>query len=354
MNNISNFKISVVVPVYNGKKYLRAAINSVVAQTFPPLELFIVDDGSTDDSLKVIEDIKADFPIHIIQQKNAGQSAARNHGARLAKGNYLALLDQDDIWYPRHLEKLAKLFSESMNLGPRCGLVYSNLDEIDEEGRLIRLSYLDYVYSVNTVSHPKKSMYDMLGKDLFILPSATLICKQAFDQVGGFDDRLSGYEDDDLFARLFAASWINVYTPESLSQWRVYGASTSFQPTRMDRSRMIYAKKLVESYPDQPYLSHYWTSHVIVPRFMRNVLDQYFLFLAQKNFEHCKNLTVQFKEYKEMLPKHAQKRWRRYAILNSPRLVYFASNNIYLNLPRFVRKLISKFMQRKIPPLYNL
>lgn len=343
MHSLSNFKISVVVPVYNGKKYLRQAIISVVSQTFPPVELFIIDDGSADDSVKSIEDVKADFPIHIITQKNAGQSAARNHGARLAKGNYLAFLDQDDVWYPMHLEKLAQLFAESGNVSPPCGLTYSNLDEIDEEGKLIRLGYLDYVHGLTSISHPKTNMYDILGKDLFILPSASLISKEAFDQMGGFDESLSGYEDDDLFSRLFAAGWINIYTPESLSQWRVYDASTSFQSARMDRSRMIYAKKLVENYPDQPNLNYHWTSDVIIPRFVRHAINLYFLSLAQKNFERCNDLAAQIKKYKEMLPKHARKRWRKYAILNQPKLAYVA-NRAYLSLPKAMKRLVRKFV----------
>ena len=117
-------RISVVIPVYNGKKYLLAAVNSVIKQTLQPIELIIVDDGSTDGFEHEIKDVKTDFPLRILKKENGGQSSARNHGIKEAKGDFIALLDQDDIWCSQHLEKLAEPFHNN----PDLGWVYSNVD----------------------------------------------------------------------------------------------------------------------------------------------------------------------------------------------------------------------------------
>lgn len=328
-------KISAIIPVYNGKKYLTAAIKSVIDQSLPPYELIIIDDGSTDDSIQTIENLQATFPIRIHQQKNAGQSSARNHGARLAEGDYLAFLDQDDIWYPDHLEKLARPFLQDK----RLGWSYSNLDEIDERGRLVQIGRLD----LTKAEHPKKSIADMLSKDMFILPSASLVRKQAFEEVGGFDEQLCGYEDDDLFLRLFANGWKNVYLPESLSQWRIYSGSTSYSE-RMDKSRLIYAKKLLAHYPDLPFLNQYWSRDFIMPRFLKITLYIYsFYCFSVKDFQRCNQHLAYFREYINMLPKRYQRKWNRYAfLLKSPRLSFWIWDKFISPLPKSWKQLFRR------------
>ncbi len=116
-------KISVVIPVYNGEKYIAKAIQSVVDQTLPPYEIIIVNDGSTDDSALILVDLAKKYPIQYYQKKNGGQSAARNYGVQVSHGDLIAFLDQDDIWYPHHLEELVKPFLE--NSYPELGWVYS-------------------------------------------------------------------------------------------------------------------------------------------------------------------------------------------------------------------------------------
>ena len=99
--------VTAILPVFNGRTFLREAVQSVMNQTLPPVELIVIDDGSTDGSREVVEAITdAPFPIRVLQQANRGQSAARNLAASQAQGEYLAFLDQDDRWYPRHLELL--------------------------------------------------------------------------------------------------------------------------------------------------------------------------------------------------------------------------------------------------------
>jgi glycosyltransferase involved in cell wall biosynthesis len=90
--------ISVITPCYNGAMYLRQTIESVLTQTYPPLEMIVVDDGSTDDSAAIAESFGP--PVRVIRQRNAGTAAARDAGLALAQGEYIHFLDGDDLLQP--------------------------------------------------------------------------------------------------------------------------------------------------------------------------------------------------------------------------------------------------------------
>jgi glycosyltransferase involved in cell wall biosynthesis len=150
-------KVTVIIPLYNGAWCIERALHSVLRQTRAADEIVVVDDGSSDDGLSMAKRIAGDDPRFVfLSQKNAGQSAARNAAARAAKGTLLAFLDQDDWWYPDHLEKLEGPF-----LIPRCdplGWSYSDLDEFDAEGRLVTRRMLSQM----TAGHPKRSLAQCL------------------------------------------------------------------------------------------------------------------------------------------------------------------------------------------------
>ena len=105
---MDNFKVSVIVPVYNASKYISKTLNSIIAQDFDSFEIIVVDDGSTDDSLEIINGCLADFeiPNKVIHQENAGVSVARNVGIDESKGNYLVFIDADDYVSENHLSSL--------------------------------------------------------------------------------------------------------------------------------------------------------------------------------------------------------------------------------------------------------
>ncbi len=313
--------ISAVVPLYNGKKYLPEAIKSIINQTLQPLELILVDDGSSDNWIEEIRDIKANFPIHILTQKNSGQSAARNRGIQAAKGHFIALLDQDDIWYPRHLEELSKPFKE-INHG-RLGWTYSNLDQTNESGHITKNGLLNFC----SFQHPQSNVKEMIGTDMYILPSASLIRKTALTSVGLFDERLSGYEDDDLFLRLYTAGWDRVYLPQSLSQWRIHsdnsGSSTGF------KSRRIYAKKIVENFPSNSV--NFCSSEIIGQRFFKITFMFYRIANHLNDYNKCKWLYEDLKMYLK-LTKNSLRKWKYLLFL--------------LKYPRLVNKLVS--MRQKI------
>jgi hypothetical protein len=152
----------------------------------------------------------------------------------------------------------------------RIGWTYSDLDRVDEDGKIVTRGLLSGL----TTTHPKTSLATCLAEDMVILPSASLISRPAFEAVGGFDEALSGYEDDDLFLRMFRIGYENIYLDAPLSRWRMWFESASYSP-RMNRSRRIYAEKLIGLYPDNKRKDQYYTRDLIAPRFLKQFYGAY-------------------------------------------------------------------------------
>jgi glycosyltransferase involved in cell wall biosynthesis len=259
--------ISAIIPLYNGGAYIARTLQSVLTQTLPADEIIVVDDGSTDNGPDIVREMALTHPIRLLRKPNGGQSAARNFGVAHARGDLIAFLDHDDLWYPAHLLMLSKPFGAPQ---PRVlGWTYSNLDRIDQAGLMQNRAFLSELKAV----HPKASLVDCLSQDMFILPSASLIDRKAFLAVGGFDESLSGFEDDDLFLRLFQAGYDNIYLDVALSAWRIFPQSASYSP-RMAASRRIYARKLLAQFPDDSRLQQYYATNVIAPRFLRQAIAE--------------------------------------------------------------------------------
>ena len=135
-NNLSPTPlISVIVPVYNVEKYIRACLESVLQQTFDIFEVICVDDGSTDRSVDIINEF-TDSRIRVISQKNRGLAGARNTGIRFSKAPFVALLDSDDLWHPEKLQQHFKHLCDN----PQLGISYSASQFIDEDGNPIGIS----------------------------------------------------------------------------------------------------------------------------------------------------------------------------------------------------------------------
>ena len=273
--------IAVIIPLYNGSSFIEQTLQSVFSQTLPAKEVIVVDDGSTDDGPQIVERIALTHPVRLLRKPNGGQSSARNFGIAHASAPLIALLDQDDLWYRDHLETLARPFAEARSVD--LGWVYSNLDEIDREGGLVCRDILNQTPS----THPKLSLQNCLAADMFILPTASLISRVAFERVGGFDERLSGFEDDDFFLRLFRAGFDNIYIGKALAQWRIFSGSASFS-SRMAVSRMIYLRKLVAQYPDDARRGRFYVRDQIAPRFFPWLVREFRLALMRGDPEQIR------------------------------------------------------------------
>ena len=132
--------VTVVIPSYNRARLICIAIDSVLAQTYRPIEIVVVDDGSKDDTRAVVESYGA--PVRYVHQANAGAAAARNTGIRHARGEFIALLDSDDLWHPWKLEAQVRL----LRARPHVGMVWTDMSAINEQGEMLQERYLRTFY----------------------------------------------------------------------------------------------------------------------------------------------------------------------------------------------------------------
>ena len=180
--------VSVIIQTYNRSEMLTEALESVFSQTFKDFEVFVIDDGSTDNTFKVVNKIR-DVRLFYIFIKNSGVSAARNVGIKLTRGQYIALLDSDDIWLPEKLEKHVNF----MKKNPDC--MISQTEEI----------WIRNGKRVNPKKKHAKGQGDIFEKSLqlcVISPSAVMLKKELFEETGLFDESFPVCEDYDLWLRV--------------------------------------------------------------------------------------------------------------------------------------------------------
>src|SRR4030042_546212 len=280
--------ISIIMPVYNAcrinSNYLVEALESAINQTYKNYELIIVDDGSTDQSSKLCQDFIQSYQnmkIQYFYKENGGQSTARNFGAGKAKGCYLFSSGHDDIWKENKLETILPYLDE------KTDFIYTDFDSINEAGSTI-LSEIHRKYlSLYDRPHPKQNIEDILYQDVFVMPGLMTIKKETFFKIKGFDEELSGYEDDDLFLRIFETGNIK-YLPVSTLKWRIYENSYSFS-NRMVKSRLNYWEKLIKNY----------TSQGKDRRRVREISSRFFYdFLSQAISQYLKNDKLFYENFK--------------------------------------------------------
>jgi glycosyltransferase involved in cell wall biosynthesis len=210
--------VSVVVAVFNGERYLAGAVQSALDQTYPNLEVVIVDDGSTDGTLQVARRF-TDPRVRIVEQPNGGSASARNRGACEAAGSLLAYLDHDDLWYSHKLEVQAPLA-----LDPVVGVTGCHLQYMGPSGRVIR------ALSGEATEGRQQDIAE--ARFMPFAPSAMVMRTQLFRDVGGFDvdlcRRAGPIEDFDLLSRVARSGRQIVLVPQVLGQYRVHLGAASF------------------------------------------------------------------------------------------------------------------------------
>ncbi len=227
--------VSVIIPNYNYACYLPQAIDSVLAQTYAPVEIIVVDDGSRDDSLAVLKSYGA--RLRWVTQPNQGVAAARNHGARLSQGSYLAFLDADDYWLPAKLERQLERFLQN----PELGLVYCGVAEFNESG---------------TVSLRQEGAEGGVLQELLLLRrpaffgggSGFVTPRALFEEAGGFDEHLSTSADWDLALRLAARRPFG-FVSEILLKYRLHNSNMHANVGVMERDMMLVYAKAFEQAP---------------------------------------------------------------------------------------------------------
>ena len=181
-------KISIVIPTYNQAEYLQEAIESVFSQTYKNTEIIIIDDGSTDNTLKVVNSFN-DNKIIFIQQRNKGASSARNTGIKEANGEYIAFLDSDDLWLKDKLRKQIDFMRENQ----KVGLLGTGCFQVIDTNKMIYKKIF-----------PHKN--EILQKDLIkynpFIQSSVMVRKNVFNDIGLYDEKFKESEDYDLWLRI--------------------------------------------------------------------------------------------------------------------------------------------------------
>jgi glycosyltransferase involved in cell wall biosynthesis len=195
---VSEPLVSVIIPAYNAVRYIREAVGSVLAQDYTRLEIIVVDDGSTDNTLDEVP--RDDARIRTLRQANTGPAAARNLGASVAKGEFLAFLDCDDVWLP------GKLTAQIQHLlkYPEAGVVHGALLDWlpDSAGTFPPASSFVISDSNDLVAHESGCLYTRLLLEFGLCTSTVVVRRRDFERAGAFDVSFRLAEDYDLWLRL--------------------------------------------------------------------------------------------------------------------------------------------------------
>jgi glycosyltransferase involved in cell wall biosynthesis len=239
--------VSVVMPVYNGERFVSRTLASALGQTYRPIEVIVVDDGSTDQTPIIVEAAAGrDSRIRLFRRKNSGVATARNFGIQQARGPLIATLDSDDLWHP---EKIARQVGVMQASPPQVGLVYCWSVEIDESDLII-----PPISSLKTRkrSTAQGSVTAELARGCFIETASTPLMKRSsIDAVGGYDPALrpQGADDWKLYLALSEICEFAVI-PEYLVGYRQASGSISRDVTAMGQSMANVAHWMFERRPD--------------------------------------------------------------------------------------------------------
>jgi glycosyltransferase involved in cell wall biosynthesis len=210
--------VSVLIPAYNVECYVAAAIESALAQTYPNVEVVVVDDGSTDGTAGVV----AGFGDRVVTvtQENRGLAGARNAGIRAASGSILGLLDADDLWLPERLERCVAILVER----PEIGMVTSDAFVMDETVPTTKRCYGDrrrYPFPAH-----EDEQLDIIAKRNFLFISV-VFRRALVERCGGFDESMRRAEDYELWTRFLLSGSRAAFVPDPLGYYRVRSDSLS-------------------------------------------------------------------------------------------------------------------------------
>lgn len=212
--------VSVVIPVYNHDRYVGAAIQSALRQTVRPCEIVCIDDGSTDGSVKVVEQLAAVHPeIRFWSRPNRGAHATLNEAIQASRASVVAILNSDDVYEPRRLEQCLA----TLRAAPEAGVVCTGIEFIDADGKRRANAWYDEALAF----HRKTGDLGLsLANANFLMTTSNIVARRTtLDAVGPFDD-LRYAHDLDFFLRLVANPARLVVVREKLLAYRLHGNNT--------------------------------------------------------------------------------------------------------------------------------
>jgi glycosyltransferase involved in cell wall biosynthesis len=226
-------KVDIVIPAYNAARFLPAALESVLTQTFTDWRILLVDDGSTDHTSEIVSPFadRLGPKLLYIKQENRGLPAARNSAIRHSSAEFLALLDADDVWLPDRLAETVRRFDR-----PEIGLVYGFVSRIDAEGNL-----------VTTHDQMKRHAEGRIASSIYMrtidLPCPTVTFRrECVDLVGGFDESMRATEDRDLWLRI-AQHYEVARVPKVIAFYRISPGAMTSDTERMFNAQLRFLEK---------------------------------------------------------------------------------------------------------------
>jgi len=231
-------RVSVIVPAYNAAVYLPFAIDSVLAQTYSDWEVVIVDDGSTDHTRAVVDSYRPKLQdrLHYIHQPNRGLPAARNTGIRAAHGEFIALLDADDVWLPHRLERGVA----AMDADPSAGLVHARVVRINAQGTVTGELKVEPEYMSGGIAR------HVYTRRAHIVCPTVLFRRSCLQTAGWFDESMQATEDRDLWFRI-ALRYKVAYINEVLAYYRLSPSSMTSNLDRMLQAQLYFVAKHYKS-----------------------------------------------------------------------------------------------------------
>ena len=224
----------IIIPAYNAARFLPAALDSVVAQTFPDWRILLVDDGSTDNTPEVLAPYREKLRDRLLyfHQSNAGLPAARNTAIRHATAEFLAILDADDEWLPQRLAKTLERFRQD----PGVGLTYGFVARTDTEGKVVQIFDRPHHHAEGWVA-------PFLYMRQLNLPCPTVsVRRTCIEEVGLFDETLRATEDRDLWLRIALRYKVGLI-PEVIANYRMSPNAMTKDGERMLTAQLQFIAK---------------------------------------------------------------------------------------------------------------
>lgn len=230
--------VSVIIPLYNKRREIGGTLRSVLAQTLQPLEIVVVDDGSTDGSAEEVEAVASPL-VRLVRQPNAGVCAARNRAIAESRGELVALLDADDEWEPEFLAEIVALYEEF----PGCGIYCTAFNIVSRDG----------VFPARTPE--RRGVVENFFRDsahcYIAIPSASAVPRRVFDEVGGFPEGMKIAEDLHMWIRI-ARRYRVCFSPRRLCRYSKVASNrsaASYTPERTAYSfEALYDPEAPEEY----------------------------------------------------------------------------------------------------------
>ena len=240
--------VSVVIPAYNAERFLSATVASVFAQTVPPDELIVVDDGSTDGTPALLERLSETYPLRTMRRDNGGQARARNDGVAAARGELVALLDHDDQWHPSKLERQL----DQLAADPSLGMCFTAVN-------IIRDGTQDVEHFQSWNPEPAAALQKLLTGCHVKTPSTVIARREVLARVT-FDDGIRPYGADWLAWLEMAAIGVRIgYLPDPLVDYLQHETNLGYTATHTEVGCRVM-DRFFHDHPEVPR-ARYWRAH---------------------------------------------------------------------------------------------